>query len=80
MSSYSDTWACPVSKINFKFGLSTILNIVSSSRVGSGTYDFKKHFEVLNEIGYQELHCMEIIHQNADDLRLIAQDIKGYEK
>ena len=49
------------------------------TRVGSGTYDFKKHFEVLKEINYQELHCMEILHQNADDLIEIVNDIKQYD-
>lgn len=48
-------------------------------RVHSGTYDFKKHFSVLKEINYNELHCMEIIHKTADDLVEIALDVKEYE-
>ncbi len=50
------------------------------TRVHSGTYDFDKHFEILKEINYQELHCMEILHQNANDLIEIANDIKEYEE
>lgn len=37
--------------------------------IGNGNIDFKKHFEKLKEINYKELHCLEIIYQNADDLR-----------
>ncbi len=50
------------------------------TRIGTGDYDFKKHFEVLKEIGYNELHCMEILHQNAADLIEIANDVKIYEE
>ena len=48
-------------------------------RIHSGTYDFKKHFEVLKGINYNELHCMEIIHKCASDLVVIAEDVKEYE-
>jgi sugar phosphate isomerase/epimerase len=50
------------------------------TRVHSGTYDFETHFRILKEINYQELHCMEILHQNADDLIIIANDVKEYEE
>lgn len=49
-------------------------------RVNSGTYDFRKHFDVLKEINYQELHCMEIIHKTPNDLIDIALDVKEFEE
>lgn len=49
-------------------------------RLYTGTYDFDKHFAVLKEINYTELHCMEIIHHKAEDLIYIAADVKKYEE
>ena len=48
-------------------------------RIGKGNYDFNNHFKILKEINYQGLHCMEILHQNADELIEIVNDIKKYE-
>ena len=45
-------------------------------RIGSGTIDFNKHFDVLNEIKYNELHCLEIIYQTKDDLEQYLLDYK----
>ena len=44
-------------------------------RVGSGTIDFNKHFKVLDEIEYRELHCMEVIYQTVDDLIQYEKDL-----
>lgn len=48
------------------------------TRIGSGNYDFNKHFEIIREINYQGLHCMEILHQNANDLIEISNDVEKY--
>lgn len=44
-------------------------------RVGSGTIDFNKHFKVLDEIEYCELHCIEVIYQTVDDLIQYEKDL-----
>ncbi len=49
-------------------------------RLYTGTYDFDKHFDILKEINYQELHCMEIIHHHPEELISIADDVKKYEE
>lgn len=49
------------------------------ARIGTGTIDFNKHFEVLKSINYNELHCMEIIYHTVDDLILYEKDIIKYE-
>jgi sugar phosphate isomerase/epimerase len=50
------------------------------ARIGSGTIDFERHFEVLKEIKYNELHCMEIIHPKISDLEDYALDVKKFEE
>lgn len=50
------------------------------ARIGTGNIDFDKHFKVLKEINYQQLHCMEIIHPKISDLELYALDVKKFEE
>lgn len=50
------------------------------ARIGSGTIDFERHFKVLKEINYKELHCMEIIHPKISDLEDYALDVKKFEE
>lgn len=49
-------------------------------RIGSGNIDFIAHFKALKDIGYHELHCMEVIYKTADDLRSYATDLDQYEE
>lgn len=49
-------------------------------RVNSGTIDFKELFIALNEINYNELHCMEVIFKEYTDLIEYAKDIDIYDK
>lgn len=44
-------------------------------RIGLGNIDFVKIFKKLHEIGYNELHCMEVIFQKAEELVEFAKDI-----
>ena len=50
------------------------------ARLYTGTYDFDTHFKILKEINYHELHCMEIIHHNTDELISFAMDVKKFEE
>lgn len=50
------------------------------NRVNSGTIDFVKVFKALNEIKYNNLHCMEVLYNNSEDLVLYASDIDIYNK
>ncbi len=50
------------------------------ARMGSGTIDFDKHFKALKDINYNELHCMEVIYKNDEDLRAYASDFVKWEK
>lgn len=45
--------------------------------LGSGTIDFKAHFKALKDINYDQLHCMEIIYQNVDDLKKYADEFNN---
>ena len=49
------------------------------TRIGSGTIDFDKHFKALKDINYNQLHCMEVIYKDVNDLRTYAEDLKKYE-
>ncbi len=42
--------------------------------MGKGTIDFKKVFDKLKEVGYDNLHCMEILFATSDELRAYAKD------
>lgn len=46
--------------------------------INQGNIDFISVFENLKQIGYKELHCLEIIFKTADDLRRYNQDIEKY--
>ena len=46
--------------------------------IGLGNIDFNMVFENLKKIGYQELHCLEIIFKTSDDLRKYNQDIEKF--
>lgn len=48
-------------------------------RIGLGTIDFDKHFAILKEIGYEQLHCMEVIYKDKNDLEDYANDLMKYE-
>ena len=45
-------------------------------RMGSGTIDFTKHFDVLDQIKYDQLHCLEIIYKTKEDLELYLKDFE----
>lgn len=47
-------------------------------RMGIGTIDFKKHFKILNDINYSELHCMEVIFKDVNDLIDYASDLDNF--
>lgn len=46
-------------------------------RIGSGTIDFTKHFDALDDIKYNELHCLEIIYNTKEDLEQYLLDYKN---
>ncbi len=48
-------------------------------RVNSGTIDFIKLFKELNNIKYNELHCMEVIFKEYTDLIEYEKDINIYD-
>lgn len=48
-------------------------------RVNSGTIDFKKLFTELNNIKYDQLHCMEVIFKEYTDLIEYEKDIIIYD-
>lgn len=47
-------------------------------RIGTGNIDFEKHFKALNDINYQNLHCMEVIYKDDSDLKNYATDFDKY--
>ena len=49
-------------------------------RMGLGNIDFDSVFSKLKEIGYNELHCMEVIYHTASDLKEYYKDFHYYEK
>lgn len=49
-------------------------------KMGLGTIDFDKLFVKLNEVGYNQLHCMEIIFKDYTQLITFASDIDNYDK
>lgn len=46
------------------------------ARLGSGTINFTKHFDVLDDIKYNQLHCLEIIYKTKEDLELYLKDFE----
>lgn len=44
-------------------------------RIGTGTIDFASIYRILREIGYQGLHCSEVIYRNPDELEGFAKDM-----
>lgn len=48
--------------------------------MGEGNIDFKKIFDKLKEVGYDQLHCMEILFCSSDDLRRYAKDFDKFSK
>lgn len=49
-------------------------------RMGLGTIDFDILFKALKDIKYDELHCMEVIFKDSNDLKLFANDLSNYDK
>lgn len=49
-------------------------------RVNSGNIDFEKLFEKLSEVGYSNLHCMEVLFKTYKDLIEYEKDISVYER
>lgn len=49
-------------------------------RMGLGNIDFEKVFNKLQEVGYDQLHCMEVIYQDVSILRDFAEDFDKYSK
>jgi sugar phosphate isomerase/epimerase len=49
-------------------------------RMGLGNIDFNEVFQELNKIGYQELHCLEIIFQKPKEVLGFAEDMDLYQK
>lgn len=50
------------------------------AKLGTGNIDFQKFVDLMNEINYQELYCLEIIFSDDNDLRSNANDLAGYDK
>lgn len=46
-------------------------------RIGLGNIDFVSIFKKLHEVGYDNLHCNEIIFKTADELEIFAKDIQN---
>ena len=46
--------------------------------IGSGTIDFTHVFKLLNNIHYNELHCLEILFKDFHDLLSYAKDIEEF--
>lgn len=50
------------------------------ARIGTGNIDFDAHFKALRDICYHELHCMEVIYHDANDLAKYVEDFIFYEE
>lgn len=48
-------------------------------RIGLGNIDFDKVFKKLSEVKYCELHCMEVIFKEAEELKEFANDLSKYD-
>ena len=49
-------------------------------RIGLGNIDFEKLFKKLKEVGYDHLHCMEVIFNKKEELIAFAGDLAKYDK
>lgn len=47
---------------------------------GSGNIDFEKFINLMEEINYQELYCLEIIFKDVEDLKVNAKALRSYKK
>ena len=48
-------------------------------RMGLGNIDFQKLFDKLKEVGYDHLHCMEVIFNKKEELIAFAGDLSKYD-